>query len=741
MSSGSSFYCSCPILRLIGALLLVATLVAGPAFSSAAWAEEPAADPPRLTAGADSFFGIAEAYRQPQLAGEAGVRWERVLFFWNTIQPNNAGEWLPNSEISDEQIEAEVEGGRELVGVIGNPPGWATRNGSVPKNLELPVDDEKNYWAGFVRALAGRYAGKIDHWIIWNEPDIDPGNPGSTWAGTEREYYLLLKNAYLAARQANPRAKIIFGGTTFWADSMYNRKLFIERVLEEAAKDPTAAANGFYFDAVALHIYNTVSYIYTTPKYYRDVLRRFGLRKPLWLTETNVVPWDDPVAGIPATHYRVTMQDQASFIIEAMALARAAGFERVAVYKMVDGLAHQKEPYGLVRDDGTPRPAFRAYQVAATYLSVPGRTTYEREGSIAKVTVEVGSRRTTVLWNTRTEPVRARIWPAGTRAWLIEADGRSKALPLPTDPNNLAYDIPLTGAPAANGIEEIGAYVVGGKPVILVEDGIGEGLRTPDGGLYFPVTGFSTSGPFLDFFTHRGGIRTLGYPISRPFKLQGVTVQFFQRQALTLRADGTVGLLNVLDPEFMPYTQINGAIFPSFDSVFLEGSPQPGQEGYAEAALQFVRDNAPDVWEGMPVSFGSTFFNAVHPDEAFPDGRVDHGLLQGFNMELWGLPTSRPARDPKDNNAVYQRFQRGVMRYDGNRGVTEGLLLVDYLKGILMGQGLPADLDAAARESPLYKQYDPSQPKWVSRPDQLPDSDLTQAFEREPAPALENGTP
>ena len=721
-------------LRLVSLLLLILALLAGPGGAWMVRAEELAAAPPP-DGDPDYFFGISEAFRSPDLARRSGARWERALFFWNTIQPDNPGQWLPSHQISDEQLEAEIAAGMSVVGLIGNPPRWATRNGSVPKNLDLPIDDPRNYWAQFVAKLAAQYAGKINYWIIWNEPDIDPGNPGSTWAGTEMEYYLLLKNAYLAARSVNPEARIVFGGTTYWADSIYNRKLFLERVLEAGSKDPTAARNGYYFDAVAMHIYSMVSYVYTNPGHYRAALRRFGLRKPLWIAETNIVPWDDPALPLPAEHRRVTMEEQASYIIQATALARAAGVERVQIYNMVDAVADTHEPYGLVRDDGSPRPAFAAFQLAARYLSVPGKASFQREGSIDKVTIDTASRRTTVFWNTRTEPVQAIVEPIGTKAWLVKASGETTALSLPSDPQQPFYVIPLSGTSNGMGGIEIAAYAVGGKPVILIEEGVGQSIQTPSGGLYFPITGFSISGPFLDFFQHRGGIRTLGYPISRPFKLFGSTVQFFQRQALCLRPDGTVGLLNVLDPEFMPYSQINGAVFPAFDAEFLRGSPQPEQEGYAALALEFVRQNAPDTWEGLPVAFGSTFFNAVHAEEAFPDGNVDEGLLQGFNMEIWGLPTSKPARDPADTNVVYLRFQRGIMRYDATREVTEGLLLVDYLKQILTGRGLPADLAAASCDSRFYKQYDPSQPGWVARPDQLPDSDLAFAFEREPLPA------
>src|SRR5262249_1496638 len=50
---------------------------------------------------------------------------------------------------------------------------------------------------------------------------------------------------------------------------------------------------------------------------------------------------------------------------------------------------------------------------------------------------------------------------------------------------------------------------------------------------------------------------------------------------------------------------------------------------------------------------------------------------------------------------IYQRFQRGIMHFDKTCGCTQGLLLADYLKSLVTGQNLPADLAAQAATSPL----------------------------------------
>ncbi len=246
---------------------------------------------------------------------------------------------------------------------------------------------------------------------------------------------------------------------------------------------------------------------------------------------------------------------------------------------------------------------------------------------------------------------------------------------------------------------------------------------------YFPETGFRiANAQFADYFAKRGGLRTFGYPVSRQFRFLGTQVQFFQRQIMQIRPDGAVGTLNILDADLMPYTRINGSVFPAADPAVISQAPSPADPGYATKVLDFVQSFAPDTWQGQPVNFDQTFLNTVKYEEAFPDHAMGPEIMPSINLELWGVPTSRPAADPTNAGFVYLRFQRGIMHYDASTGVTQGLLLADYLKSILTGQNLPPDLEAQAKTSRFYKQYNPLYPNSIARPAELPGTDLTNAF-------------
>lgn len=96
---------------------------------------------------------------------------------------------------------------------------------------------------------------------------------------------------------------------------------------------------------------------------------------------------------------------------------------------------------------------------------------------------------------------------------------------------------------------------------------------------------------------------------------------------------------------------------------------------------------------------------------------------------MWGLPISAPAVDPNNHAFVYQRWQRGVMMYDAGCHCTQGILLADYLKSILTGANLPADLFQKAQGSVTFEQYDAARPRWVRDPARLLGADLTNAFQ------------
>jgi hypothetical protein len=242
----------------------------------------------------------------------------------------------------------------------------------------------------------------------------------------------------------------------------------------------------------------------------------------------------------------------------------------------------------------------------------------------------------------------------------------------------------------------------------------------------FEQTNFCITEPlFAQYYAGRGRENVLGFPVSRSFKLEGFTVQFFQRVVLQRQGE-MVARLNLLDPGVLPVTHANQSIFPQPDPAIAAQAPPVDDPLYPQHVLDFVRSVAPDTWNGLPVRFFQTFNETV---PLTPETEANPDLRTLLDLEIWGLPTSQPTYDPGNLGFVYQRFQRGIMHYRTDCGCTNGILVGDYLKAVITGRDLPPDLADEMRGSRYFGQYARGAPGWIARPADLPDSDLTAAFE------------
>jgi IPT/TIG domain len=248
---------------------------------------------------------------------------------------------------------------------------------------------------------------------------------------------------------------------------------------------------------------------------------------------------------------------------------------------------------------------------------------------------------------------------------------------------------------------------------------------------FFAATGYRVAGPdFWAYFLARGGVRTFGYPISNDFPLLGKRVQIFQRAVLQQGADGAITPADLLDGSYLPFVHADGLTLPKADPGLLAAAPTPASPNYLAAAKAFIDATVPDQWDDQPVNFASTYYGTVTCDDIATTGTpCDPTLLPWLALEVWGLPTSAPARDPRNDDFIYQRFQRGVLFYSATTGQTQWLLMGDWLKRAMTNQQLPPDLAAEAAGSRFLNQLAPGRPLGLARPADLPDTSLAQAFE------------
>jgi hypothetical protein len=422
----------------------------------------------------DIRFGAVEAYDAPNAALQAGVAWERVRFHWAKIQAGGEGSW-DDGEFTDDVLAAELAAGREVVGLLIGLPGWANENG-IPRGLHLPHNDPRNLWATFVRTAVARYAGRIDHWILWNEPDVwDSNHPGHTWGGSVEDFFQLTRAGYVTAKESNPNAVIHLAAVTHWWDAVYGRPLYFQSFLEVLVADQNAAGNNYYFDVATLHLYFQPHFVFDLTSYYYGMMHTYGIWKPIWIVETNAPPSTDPAWPVADPRFHVSLAEQAAYMPQALAMGMAAGAQRIGIYKLIDtpeDVVANPEPFGLVRADGSHRPAFSTFGVATSMLAGATRVTRDRWDDVGSVTVEQEGGTTTVLFSRIPGPRVVQV-PAGyATGTLMDMWGNRRTI----SARDGSFRVELPAAPCS---QSIGDYCMIGGPTFYLVQGAQSGGAQP----------------------------------------------------------------------------------------------------------------------------------------------------------------------------------------------------------------------------------------------------------------------
>ncbi len=435
-----------------------------------------------------NVFGVIEGFWLPDDVCELGAGWERIIFDWAQHQPEGSDSWN-TLNVDERWLNAAAACNREVIAIVKNTPAWATDGTpgpGLPRGLYLPIDAPENLWANFMRRAAEYYASRgVHRFIIWNEPDIERGTYGFEFEGTLDDYFQLLKVAALAARQGNPNVYIHIAGTTYWHDVNQGRRLYVDRLLERILADPEAEANGYYFDAVNLHIYFRTDTVRQIVSEFRAILDRYGMTdKHIWIAETNASPNLDPQWQVDRPVWQVDLDQQAAFLVQAAASGLASGADHIGVYKFFDwSLPVGAESFGLLRADGSRRPAFDAWHNVIEQFNGVHDARFAQADRVDVVLLEREDDQTVlVAWARTPDPVMLTITASDTSALLLDQYGDM----MNVHSLNGVYTLMLPGAVCRErgGCPE--EIPVGGNVSILIQPSgeLNVLELTPDGNLY-----------------------------------------------------------------------------------------------------------------------------------------------------------------------------------------------------------------------------------------------------------------
>jgi hypothetical protein len=182
--------------------------------------------------------------RTLELVRELGSPWVVEYFPWAYMEPARGRyDW----EHADIVIDHACAQGLTLIARIDYVPAWARPADTTERYLA-----PENYadYVRFVAKFAERYAGRVNHIVIWNEPNLSfewgyrPVDPAA--------YVALLSQAYVAIKEAAPGAQVLAAGLaptmappgSEWGmdDIEYLRRMY-------------AVGAAHWFDALALHSY------------------------------------------------------------------------------------------------------------------------------------------------------------------------------------------------------------------------------------------------------------------------------------------------------------------------------------------------------------------------------------------------------------------------------------------------------------------------------------------------------
>ncbi len=269
------------------------------------------------------FVDEAEAWkikRGLEMIREMGAPWIVEFFPWAYYEKSkNQFDWSSADRIVDHANRQ----GLTVIARLGFVPEWARPAQTTFTHLD---PDHYDDFADFANAFAAHFKGRVQHFIVWNEPNLN--NEWGMRRVDPAAYIQMLRVVYPAIKRANPQAVVLAGALAPTIERNRDVALSDLEYLEEmyTALTLTASPGERAFDALAVHTYGTTFAPEDPPapdkinfrrvELLRAVMRRHGDTSPIYITESG---WNDDVNWVNG----VSPAQRIGYSIRALDYAKA----------------------------------------------------------------------------------------------------------------------------------------------------------------------------------------------------------------------------------------------------------------------------------------------------------------------------------------------------------------------------------------------------------------------------------
>jgi hypothetical protein len=268
------------------------------------------------------------------VAMNLGMQWIRVDFNWYKIEPEKG---VYRWEETDRVVERSSELGLEVLAILTSTPAWASSNPNNPQPSDPPASTE--YWTNIVREAAGRYGKRLRYWQFWNEPNLS-----QFWTGSMAQYRIdILEAGAKIAKEADPSCLVVspglanVGSWRDWFEEAMKAKRFIDVI------------NHHNYQSTGSEVIRSLERDSPFRPSLRTLMKEHGVDdRPFWITETG---------------RRTEEGGQLQYYEDVVATLRDTTWvHRIFFFHYWDGPGQGDGGFGIVREDFTPKPAYRFLQ-------------------------------------------------------------------------------------------------------------------------------------------------------------------------------------------------------------------------------------------------------------------------------------------------------------------------------------------------------------------------------------------